>query len=108
MKINAVVNGEVVTVQIVRRKNGTTYIRRAAVESWNNPTPAQEKVRRTFAEGAMDAYSYDDPSRERVNGYIAENFANWKPEDRRKLNEIEQLLAEEYPGQVIQIIEGDL
>lgn len=105
MKVMAHVDGREIMVQIVRR-NGKTYIRRAAVESWNNPTPAQEEVRRTLALGAMSAYSEDNPSRERVVEYVKDSFAETPVTKVKKphLNSIEEMLAKEYPEQIIEIL----
>lgn len=101
MKLTAIVGGKPVRIQIVTRKNGTMFIRRAA-HTWDNPTPAQGRIRYQFYRAASGAGDPDDHSRERVIGAVRSGVKPVVP--RKKYNEIEEILARYYPGQVTEIV----
>lgn len=100
MKVEALVGGIRICVQIVQRGD-TRYIRRCA--DWDNPSPAQYQARKNLALAAIDAYDYEDKSRERVNQSVKANTRKITSSSV-SLNEIERLLLSEYPEQVIQIL----
>lgn len=101
MRIRAMIGGREVDIQVVRRTNGTVYIRRSA--DFSNPSPAQQAMRLAFAQAAMDAFSTHEKSRQRVNMSVKARTGGMRLSGR-ELNEIERLLASYYPGQVARIL----
>ena len=75
-------DGRVICVQFVKRGK-TVYVRQCAY-TFYHPTPSQELVRRTLAQGASKAF---DKSLQQVNVNVEAAFRNWvrrSPENRSR------------------------
>ena len=102
MKIMALLNGERVCIQVVKR-GGTVYIRRCAYTMFN-PTPRQREVRRNVALTAIESYDEKEAfnehlTREDINNAVKMAFDRWV-KTRKPEPEIENILKREYGSQV--------
>lgn len=102
MKIMAVINGERVCIQVVKRGE-TVYIRRCAYTMFE-PTEKQLNVRRNVAITSIEEYDRAEAfrehlTREDINNAVAMAFSRWV-KARREKPEIERLLENEYGSQV--------
>lgn len=94
-------DGRQLCVQFVVRKRynkygevkKTVYLRGCA-DTFYNPTPAQEKVRRTLAYGAARAY---DKSIDYLEDSVRDAFRDWVRAERKNRTAIEQYLKEVFP-----------
>lgn len=108
MKINAVINGEIVPVQVVKRGE-TVYVRRCA-KTMFQPTEKQLAVRRNVALTSIEQFDVakafkENLTREEINKAVKEAFANWQKSKPRKPL-IEEELEEEYGSQVSEVKES--
>ncbi len=95
MLVRANLDGEEVLVQIVKRKDGTTYIRKFPM---NPPTEKQLMARRRFALAAISAFG---KPREAVVETVKRNMGPVSIPDN--LNQTEKELSRYYP-EVYQIV----
>ena len=108
MKINVVINGEIVPVQVVKRGE-TVYVRRCA-KTMFQPTEKQLAVRRNVALTSIEQFDVEKAfkenlTREEINKAVKEAFANWQKSKPRKPL-IEEELEEEYGSQVSEVKES--
>ena len=102
MKIMAVINGERVCIQVVKRGE-TVYIRRCAYTMFD-PTPRQREVRANVALTSIALYDEKEAFREHltrddINNAVKTAFNRWV-KARREKPCIEKLLEDEYGSQV--------
>ena len=102
MKIMAVINGERVCIQVVKRGE-TVYIRRCAYTMFE-PTERQRQVRANVALTSIALYDEKEAFREHltrddINNAVKTAFNRWV-KARREKPCIEKLLEDEYGSQV--------
>ena len=102
MKIMAVINGERVCIQVVKRGE-TVYIRRCAYTMFD-PTPRQREVRANVALTSIALYDEKEAfkehlTREDINNAVKMAFNRWV-KSRKPAPELEKLLEDEYGSQV--------
>ena len=102
MKIMAVINGERVCIQVVKRGE-TVYIRRCAYTMFE-PTERQRQVRANVALTSIALYDEKEAfkehlTREDINNAVKTAFNRWV-KARREKPCIEKLLEDEYGSQV--------
>ena len=102
MKITALLNGERVCIQVVKR-GGTVYIRRCAYTMFE-PTERQRQVRANVALTSIALYDEKEAfkehlTREDINNAVKTAFNRWV-KARREKPCIEKLLEDEYGSQV--------
>lgn len=97
MLVETDINGEKIKVQIVKKRNGTVYIRK-----YNDnipPSPAQMEVRKRLAIAAINKFG---AKREEVIESVKNAVA--PVVTPRVLNETEQNIASVYPTSVTKIV----
>ena len=102
MKIMAVINGEKVCIQVVKRGE-TVYIRRCAYTMFD-PTPKQREVRRNVALTSIALYDEKEAfnehlTRDDINSAVKMAFNRWI-KTRKPAPELERILEREYGSQV--------
>lgn len=102
MKIMAVINGERVCIQVVKRGE-TVYIRRCAYTMFE-PTARQRQVRENVALTSIALYDEKEAfkehlTREDINNAVKMAFNRWV-KSRKPAPELEKLLEDEYGSQV--------
>ena len=89
-------------VQIVHRKNGTTFIRKAAVDTWSNPSPSQRRVREIFTRAATGQFNRADDG-QTVASAVREAFEGYE-KTPRPLNRTELEIVAANPETLKQIL----
>lgn len=105
MKISVQTSEGKKVVQIVHRKNGTTFIRKAPVHTWINPPPSLKRTQAILAQAAMEQFGRTDGDGMAVANAVKEAFHGYAKMPR-PLNKTELEIAAanpEYMKQVLKI-----
>lgn len=105
MKIDAVIDDEIIPVQVVKRGN-TVYIRRCAVTMFQ-PTEKQKEVRRRIALTSINKFDEaqakrENLTREEINTAIQKAFSSWNKSPKKR-SAIEETLTEHYGSDVKEV-----
>lgn len=105
MKISVQTSEGEKIVQIVHRKNGTTFIRKAPVHTWVNPPPSLRKTQAILAHAAMSQFGKKGDQGKQVSDAVKEAFEGYARMPK-PLNKTELEIAAanpEYMKQVLKI-----